>query len=80
MGVFEYSEELRPELDSALFINVEVLEGGEVKVHCYRAKVFLMTKINGRSKKEAVRQLDESLQRLKTDCIDLVQHHEVRRY
>lgn len=46
----------------------------------YRDKVFLMTKIDGRSKKEATRQLDESLRRLQTDRIDLVQHHEVIRY
>jgi len=46
----------------------------------YRAKVFLMTKIDGRSKAEASRQLDESLRRLQTDCIDLVQHHEVLRF
>jgi aryl-alcohol dehydrogenase-like predicted oxidoreductase len=46
----------------------------------YRDKVFLMTKIDGRSKAEAARQLDESLRRLQTDCIDLVQHHEVIRY
>ena len=46
----------------------------------YREKVFLMTKIDGRSKKEAARQLDESLRRLQTDRIDLVQHHEVLRY
>jgi aryl-alcohol dehydrogenase-like predicted oxidoreductase len=46
----------------------------------YRERVFLMTKIDGRSKAEATRQLDESLKRLKTDCIDLVQHHEVLRY
>src|SRR5205809_1445699 len=46
----------------------------------YRRKVFLMTKIDGRSKKEASRQVDESLRRLQTDCIDLVQHHEVLRY
>jgi aryl-alcohol dehydrogenase-like predicted oxidoreductase len=39
-----------------------------------------MTKIDGRSKAEARRQLDESLRRLGTDCIDLVQHHEVIRY
>src|SRR4051812_37254616 len=45
-----------------------------------RDKVFLMTKIDGRSKKEATRQLDESLKRLNTDRIDLVQHHEVLRY
>ncbi|MFL5481964.1 MAG: aldo/keto reductase [Gemmatimonadaceae bacterium] len=46
----------------------------------YRDKVFLMTKIDGRSKKEATRQLDESLRRLQTDRIDLVQHHEVIRF
>jgi predicted aldo/keto reductase-like oxidoreductase len=46
----------------------------------YREKVFLMTKIDGRSKKEAARQLDESLRRLGTDHIDLVQHHEVIRF
>jgi aryl-alcohol dehydrogenase-like predicted oxidoreductase len=46
----------------------------------YRDKVFLMTKIDGRSKEEATRQLDESLSRLQTDHIDLVQHHEVIRF
>jgi aryl-alcohol dehydrogenase-like predicted oxidoreductase len=46
----------------------------------YRDKVFLMTKIDGRSKREATRQLDESLKRLQTDRIDLVQHHEVLRF
>ncbi|AUB36552.1 putative oxidoreductase [Nostoc flagelliforme CCNUN1] len=46
----------------------------------YRDKVFLMTKIDGRSKKAAAKQLDESLQRLQVDCIDLVQHHEILRH
>jgi aryl-alcohol dehydrogenase-like predicted oxidoreductase len=46
----------------------------------YRQKVFLMTKIDGRSYAEATRQLDQSLERLETDCIDLVQHHEILRY
>jgi len=46
----------------------------------YRDKVFLMTKIDGRSKKEAERQLNESLRRFRVDHIDLVQHHEVLRY
>ena len=46
----------------------------------YRSRVFLMTKIDGRSKKEAARQLEESLRRLQTECIDLIQHHEILRY
>jgi aryl-alcohol dehydrogenase-like predicted oxidoreductase len=46
----------------------------------YRQRAFLMTKIDGRSKKEAAKQLDESLKRLRTEMIDLVQHHEVIRY
>lgn len=46
----------------------------------YRDKVFLMTKIDGRSKTAAARQLDESLRRLQTDRIDLVQHHEIIRF
>ena len=46
----------------------------------YRDKVFLMTKIDGRSKKEAAKQLEDSLRRLDVDHIDLVQHHEVLRY
>jgi aryl-alcohol dehydrogenase-like predicted oxidoreductase len=46
----------------------------------YRSKVFLMTKIDGRSKKEAARQLDESLRRLQVETIDLVQHHEILRF
>ncbi len=45
----------------------------------YRKKVFLMTKIDGRTKAAAAKQLDESLQRLQTDVIDLLQHHEVIR-
>jgi aryl-alcohol dehydrogenase-like predicted oxidoreductase len=46
----------------------------------YRDRVFLMTKIDGRAKKEATRQLDQSLRRLQVEMIDLVQHHEVIRY
>jgi aryl-alcohol dehydrogenase-like predicted oxidoreductase len=45
----------------------------------YRAKVFLMTKIDGRTREAAARQIDESLRRLETDRIDLLQHHEVIR-
>jgi predicted aldo/keto reductase-like oxidoreductase len=46
----------------------------------YRQKVFLMTKLDGRTKAEAARQLDESLRRLRTDHVDLIQHHEVIRF
>ena len=45
----------------------------------YRRKAFLMTKIDGRDKKTAETQLNESLRRLKTDRIDLLQFHEVIR-
>src|SRR5580700_3143609 len=45
----------------------------------YRDKVFLMTKIDGRTAAEANKQLDDCLRRLQTDHIDLVQHHEVIR-
>lgn len=46
----------------------------------YRERAFLMTKIDGRTKEAAAKQLDESLQRMQTDHIDLVQHHEILRY
>jgi aryl-alcohol dehydrogenase-like predicted oxidoreductase len=45
----------------------------------YRQRAFLMTKIDGRDKATAARQIDESLRRLQTDRIDLLQHHEVIR-
>ena len=45
----------------------------------YRNKVFQMTKIDGRTAKEYNKQLEESLSRLHTDMIDLVQFHEVIR-
>lgn len=52
----------------------KALQGG------YRQKVFLMTKIDGRTKKLAAAQINESLKRLKTDCLDLAQHHEILRF
>jgi predicted aldo/keto reductase-like oxidoreductase len=45
----------------------------------YRQKVFLMTKVDGRTKEEYCKQLEQSLGRLQTDVIDLVQFHEVIR-
>ncbi|MDE3150447.1 MAG: aldo/keto reductase [Acidobacteriota bacterium] len=45
----------------------------------YRNKVFLMTKIDGRTKAAAAEQIDQSLQRLQTDHVDLMQFHEVIR-
>ncbi|PHM06653.1 aldo/keto reductase [Nostoc sp. 'Peltigera malacea cyanobiont' DB3992] len=46
----------------------------------YRQKVFLMTKIDGRTKGAAKMQIDESLKDLQVDHIDLLQHHEILRF
>ena len=45
----------------------------------YRQKVFLMTKVDGRTKDSAAQQIDESLKRLQTDHVDLMLFHEVIR-
>src|SRR5579871_375337 len=45
----------------------------------YRQKVFLMTKFDGRTKQSAAQQIEESLKRLQTDHLDLIQVHEVIR-
>jgi predicted aldo/keto reductase-like oxidoreductase len=52
---------------------------GKALADGYRSKVFLMTKIDGRTKAEAARQIDKSLERLQTDHVDLMQFHEVIR-
>ncbi|HET6150906.1 MAG TPA: aldo/keto reductase [Polyangia bacterium] len=45
----------------------------------FRRRVFLMTKIDGRTRKAAAEQIDQCLAALRTDVIDLVQIHEVIR-
>ena len=45
----------------------------------YRQKVFLMTKLDGQTRQAAAAQLEQSLRRLQTDFIDLVQLHEIIR-
>ena len=45
----------------------------------WRERVFLMTKIDGRDEKAAMSQIEQSLTRLKTDHLDLLQFHEIIR-
>lgn len=52
---------------------------GQALRNGYRPKVFLMTKMDGRTATEYNKQLEQSLGRLQTDMIDLVQFHEVIR-
>ena len=52
---------------------------GKALQNGYRDKVFLMTKIDGQYKIVAEQQIQESLQRLQTDHIDLLQFHEIIR-
>ncbi len=52
---------------------------GEALRDGYRDKVFLMTKIDGQTGESFNRQLEESLKRLRTDRVDLLQFHEIIR-
>ncbi len=52
---------------------------GQALADGYRNKVFLMSKIDGRNKQAAAKQIDESLKRLRTDHVDLMQMHEIIR-
>jgi predicted aldo/keto reductase-like oxidoreductase len=52
---------------------------GEALRDGYREKAFLMTKIDGRTAASAAQQLDQSLERLQTEYVDLLQFHEVIR-
>src|SRR4051812_19941981 len=45
----------------------------------YRQRVFLMSKLDSHSKQGAAKQIDDSLRRLQTDHLDLMQFHEVIR-
>jgi len=59
---------------------VSEIRMGKALRNGYRDKIFLMTKIDGRSKAEAAKQIDESLRRLQTDRVDLLQYHEILRF
>ena len=58
----------------------ELRVGAALAAAGYRRRAVLMSKMDGRTKDEAARQIDTSLKRMRTDCIDLVQHHEILRY
>ena len=57
----------------------EVRMGKALATDSYRKKAFLMTKFDSHSRDGATKQIDQSLQRLKTDHVDLLQFHEVIR-
>jgi predicted aldo/keto reductase-like oxidoreductase len=79
---------IRTAIDNGIYFldNCWDYNGGESEIRMgkalrdgYRQRAFLMTKIDGRDKKTAVQQLEESLRRLQTDHLDLLQFHEIIR-
>ncbi|MEH1877231.1 aldo/keto reductase [Nostoc sp.] len=65
-------------------VTPDLVEKSEIRIgqalrNGYCQKVFLMTKVDGRTKLAAAKQIDESLTRLQTDHVDLMQFHEVIR-
>jgi predicted aldo/keto reductase-like oxidoreductase len=52
---------------------------GKALQNGYRDRVFLMSKIDGQTRTACAKQIDESLKRLRTDRVDLLQFHEVIR-
>ena len=59
--------------------NSELRMGKALASGGYRKKVFLMTKIDGRNRSSFDSQLNQSLTRLQTDHVDLIQFHEILR-
>ena len=58
----------------------ELLVGKALREGGYRQKAFVMTKLDGRTRQVAQKQIDQSLLRLGVDHIDLLQHHEILRF
>lgn len=86
--VSESIQIIRTAIDNGIIFmdNCWDYNGGESEIRMgkglrdgYRQKVFLMTKIDGQVKDVAAKQIDDSLRRLQTDHIDLLQFHEVIR-